>query len=1117
MPAPPPAADSLWYKDAVIYQLHVKAFFDGNNDGIGDFPGLTQKLDYLRDLGVTALWLLPFYPSPLRDDGYDIADYRAINPAYGTMEDFRAFIAAAKARGLRVITELVINHTSDQHDWFQRARRAPPGSPERDFYVWSDSDEKFAGTRIIFLDTEKSNWTWDPVAKAYYWHRFYSHQPDLNFDHPAVVAEVISVMRYWLDLGVDGMRLDAVPYLIEREGTNNENLPETHAVLKTLRRSLDEHYGDRMLLAEANQWPEDVLQYFGNGDECHMAFHFPLMPRIFMAVATEDRHPVTDIMRQTPDLPANCQWAIFLRNHDELTLEMVTDRERDYLWNHYATDKRMRLNLGIRRRLAPLMENDRRRLELLNGLMFSMPGTPAMYYGDEIGMGDNIFLGDRDGVRTPMQWSLDRNGGFSRADPAQLFLPLIMDPVYGYQSVNVEAQLRLPSSNLNWMKRLIAVRKARKAFGRGDLRFIYPTNRRVLAYLRSYEDETLLCVFNLARSPQAVELDLAAFKGRIPVELGGQSNFPPIGDLPYLLTMPGYAFFWFLLDPKPAAEPGWRGPVVQPDLVTLVMPDGWAGLLQRHNRRQLETEILPVFLPTQRWFSAKDRQTAGATVVGHAELGAALLTVVEVALREGEKQLYGLPLAVRWDQTDPEGVASLLPYTIAQARRARAEGVLYDAAADPALALDLVEAMRAERRVPVAEGGAIVFARTTALVERPLPGAPSVKRIGGEQSNTSLLIEEYAVLKLYRRLSIGPSTEVEMTRYLTEVAHFPNTPPLLGHFDWIGGPAGDRPLGILFAAVRNQGEAWSQALNYLDRYLDPALVMAPGATKPAEAPPPAAAAPPSAEHTAHALYLELAAKLGQRTGELHAALCPAGPAPPEFAPEPVSPGDLRAWEERALATARAALAALEARASALPEAARTLAAELLARRATVERLLTQLLPRTLEAQKTRVHGDYHLGQILVIQNDYAIIDFEAEPLRPMTERRAKSSPLLDVAGLLRSFAYASATVAHRMAEMQPTAQAALATRAEEWRREVCAAFLTSYFQTMAGVASLPGPREVEALLHFFALEKALYEVSYELANRPTWVDIPLSGVLRLCEGGPGELGPARAGVPEQPR
>lgn len=519
--------DPLWYKDAIIYQLHIKSFYDGNGDGIGDFKGLTEKLDHIASLGITAIWILPFFPSPRRDDGYDIADYGNVSPDYGTMDDFRAFVDAAHARDMRVIIELVINHTSDQHPWFERARNAPAGSPERDFYVWSETDQKFPETRIIFLDTEKSNWTWDPVAGAYYWHRFYSHQPDLNFDNPAVLDELITVMRFWLDTGIDAFRLDAIPYLVEREGTNNENLPETHAILKKIRAAMDEGHPGKMLLAEANQWPEDTQEYFGDGDECHMAFHFPLMPRMYMAIAKEDRFPITDIMRQTPEIPDNCQWAIFLRNHDELTLEMVTDAERDYLWNTYAADRRARINLGIRRRLAPLMERDRRRIELMNALLLSMRGTPVIYYGDEIGMGDNIYLGDRDGVRTPMQWSPDRNGGFSRADPARLVLPPLMDPLYGYEAVNVEAQSADAHSLLNWSRHMLALRRKFTAFGRGTLRFLSPANRKIIAYLREYEGEVLLCVANLSRLPQAVELDLAEFEKRIPIELTGMSAFPP--------------------------------------------------------------------------------------------------------------------------------------------------------------------------------------------------------------------------------------------------------------------------------------------------------------------------------------------------------------------------------------------------------------------------------------------------------------------------------------------------------------------------------------------------------------------------------------------------------------
>ena len=615
--------DPLWYKDAVIYQLHVRSFFDQNDDGVGDFAGLTSKLDYIERLGVSAIWLLPFYPSPMRDDGYDIADYLGINPVYGTQRDFQTFVRAAHERGLKVITELVVNHTSDQHPWFQAARTAPRGSPQRELYVWSDTDKRFPETRIIFTDTEQSNWAWDSVASQYYWHRFFSHQPDLNHNNPAVVNAVIRVMQHWLDLGVDGLRLDAIPYLCVRDGTTNENLPETHAVVKRFRRAVDAKYKNRMLLAEANQWPEDVREYFGDGDECHMAYHFPLMPRMYMAIAQEDRYPIVEILQQTPDIPPTCQWAIFLRNHDELTLEMVTDKERDYMYQMYAADPRARVNVGIRRRLAPLMENDPAKIQLMNSLLLSMPGSPTVYYGDELGMGDNIYLGDRNSVRTPMQWSPDRNGGFSRADPQSLYLPPIMDPVYGYASVNVEAQSREPSSLLNWTRRMLAVRKTSKAFGRGTFELLRPGNRTILAYVRRYENEAILCVANLKRSAQAVELDLAQFRGRVPVEMIGRSSFPPIGELPYMLTLPGYAFYWFELA-ESAPPPSWheeRLPAEERPWLVL-----WSGLdsfsgdpAERQGaaaklKLQLEREVVPSYLAAQRWFAGKSQGPPSVTI-----------------------------------------------------------------------------------------------------------------------------------------------------------------------------------------------------------------------------------------------------------------------------------------------------------------------------------------------------------------------------------------------------------------------------------------------------------------------------------------------------------------------
>src|SRR4051794_20215255 len=712
--------DPLWYKDAIIYQLHIKSFFDANNDGIGDFPGLISKLDYIAELGVNVIWLLPFYPSPRLDDGYDIADYRGVHPDYGSLHDVKRFIAAAHDRGLKVIAELVVNHTSDQHPWFQRARTSRRGSTYRDFYVWSDSDKRYAGTRIIFIDTERSNWTWDETAGAYYWHRFYSHQPDLNYDNPRVLREVLSVLRYWAELGVDGLRLDAVPYLVEREGTNNENLPETHAILKRIRAEMDAHYPDRMLLAEANQWPEDTKDYFGDGDECHMAFNFPLMPRMYLAIAREDRFPITDILRQTPDIPEDCQWAIFLRNHDELTLEMVTQSERDFLWETYAADRRARLNLGIRRRLAPLLEHDRRRIELMNYLLLSMPGTPVIYYGDEIGMGDNIHLGDRNGVRTPMQWSPDRNGGFSRvADPSRLVLPMVMDPLYAYQTVNVESQASDPHSLLMWMRRTIAVRRQHKVFGRGGYRLLYPKNRKILAYLREFEGTTILCVANLSRTPQAVELDLSEFQGRVPVELDGHTQFPPIGQLTYLLTLPPFGFYWFLLseaDDWPSSHT--PAPEPMPEYQTIVMRRGLADAVLSV-KHVIERDILPAYLAKRRWYAQKDQKLKSARIALLTRLLAedVLLLEIETETTAG-KARWLLPVGIVWDDTAAPPLPAQL--ALARIRRGAKVGLLTDAFSMQRFALGVLDGL-AQKDVIATEHGVLRFEPTSRMRDIVVP------------------------------------------------------------------------------------------------------------------------------------------------------------------------------------------------------------------------------------------------------------------------------------------------------------------------------------------------------------------------------------------------------------
>ncbi|MYZ47950.1 maltose alpha-D-glucosyltransferase [Rhizobiales bacterium L72] len=1079
--------DPYWYKDAIIYQLHIKAFFDGNNDGMGDFDGLFQKLDYVESLGVNTIWLLPFYPSPLRDDGYDIADYRSINPAYGDMRDFRRFVTAAHKRGIRVITELVINHTSDQHPWFQRARLARRGSAVRNYYVWSDTDDRYQGTRIIFLDTETSNWTWDPVAQQFFWHRFYSHQPDLNFDNPRVLAEVLRVMRFWLDMGVDGLRLDAIPYLVERDGTNNENLPETHEVLKRIRAELDSKYPDRMLLAEANQWPEDTRPYFGEGDECHMAFHFPLMPRMYMALAQEDRHPITDIIRQTPDIPDPCQWAIFLRNHDELTLEMVTEEERDYLWRTYARDARARINLGIRRRLAPLLENDRRKIELMNALLMSMPGTPIIYYGDELGMGDNYYLGDRDGVRTPMQWSSDRNGGFSRANPQQLYLPPIMDPVYGFEAVNVEAQQNESSSLLNWMRRLIGVRKQRKAFGRGSFTFLYPRNRKVLAYIREHEDERILCVANLARSAQAVELDLSPWRGAVPIELTGRAAFPPVGDLPYMLTLPAYGFFWFVLADQEAA-PQWHAapPDPLPEFVTLTAPGGsLERALDGRDLRNLERDALPEYLARQRWFAGKSQKIQSVALRSLGDLAPGYrLGIADVTTGDGAGQCYFLPLGVSWGEANLRFGAPKLSYTLAKIRSGPKVGALVDAAGDEDFARSVVAAMKAGTDA-AAPGGRLRYEATDRL--REIENVESVRPVAVEQSNVSIILGEEIMLKVYRRLRPGEQPELEMARFLTERAGYPNTPAYLGAAEYVPDDGEPVAFASAFGFVLNQGDAWSVIIDALDRELDDLALGAELA--------PAGEAPAAI----FSFPLDLASLLGRRTGELHAALS-TGAGDPAFAPEPVTAADIGRWAEEAALEARETIAALERARSVLPDAVLASVDRLLEGRQDVLDRLTALRAVAPSGAKIRIHGDYHLGQVLVAQADVMIIDFEGEPQRSLAERRAKASPLRDVAGMLRSFDYAAWAALDRFRLRRGDPGEAVTARAFAWRDRSVEEFLAAYWATVEGVASVPQDAATrDGLLALFLLQKGFYEIGYEAGNRPAWLTIPVRGVLDILE------------------
>jgi len=1072
--------DGLWFKDAIVYQLHVKAFQDSNHDGVGDFAGLTERLDYLRDLGVTTLWLLPFYPSPGRDDGYDISDYGDINPQFGNMRDFRRFMHEAKRRGLRVITELVVNHTSDQHPWFKRAKRSGRATSARNWYVWSDNDEKYSGTRIIFTDTEKSNWTWDDEAGAYYWHRFFSHQPDLNFDNPRVVKAVLQVMKRWLDYGVDGFRLDAVPYLCEREGTNNENLPETHAVLRRLRAELDAYAPGKVLLAEANQWPEDVQAYFGDGDECHMAYHFPLMPRIYMAIAQEDRFPITDIMRQTPEIPDNCQWAMFLRNHDELTLEMVTDAERDYLWSTYAADPRARINLGIRRRLAPLMDNDRRKIELMNSILMSMPGTPIIYYGDEIGMGDNIYLGDRNGVRTPMQWTPDRNGGFSRADPAQLYLPCIMDPVYGFSAVNVEAQTRSLSSLLSWTKRLIAVRKSTKVFGRGTLTFIRPHNRAVLAYVRQLGDEAILCVANISRSAQAVELDMRAWEGRIPQEMLGRTRFPRIGELPYLVTLPPYGFFWFSLQKE---EPEHVPEHVLPrEITTLVLGPDWSSMLAGFTRRTLEHDVLPGFLPERRWFADKGARsiaTVCSTTVPIAHEGHQFLAAI-VDVNDGVSR-YFLPLTIRWTRyTDIDREPASV---LAAVRRGPREGVLLDATAER----DFIAAMMAKihaGETVTENGAAIEFRPTTPFTAEPLPAIEHVNPITREQSNSSVIVDNKYVVKVLRRITAGIHPEVEVGRFLADVAHFQNAPQLLGSVELKEGDSRSA-LAVVHAFVENQGDAWSVTAAALDRLIDEHRVLT---------------ADTQLESVEHASMLQRMRQIGKRTAEMHLAFA-CSDEDPAFRPEPIAADDVAHWTHNLAVRTQNAFGLLERLRHDLTPHAAQLAQRLLDNREAVLSYIESGRRAAYGGLKIRHHGDFHLGQVLIAKDDAYILDFEGEPRRSLEERRSKAPPARDVAGFLRSIDYAASAAIDRSPDLTAEERTNLDHRIRDWARDMREAYWESYRETLNGDSLLWPADEAEthALLDLFLLEKALYEIEYELTNRPSWSHIPLEGTLRILE------------------
>jgi maltose alpha-D-glucosyltransferase/alpha-amylase len=1097
-----------WYKDAIIYEVHVRAFCDSVTDGIGDFGGMAQKLDYIEDLGVTAIWLLPFYPSPLKDDGYDISDYTNVHPSYGSLKDFHRFLREAHRRGLRVITELVLNHTSDQHVWFERSRRAAPGTRWRNYYVWSDTPEKYRDARIIFKDFETSNWTWDPIAKAYYWHRFYFNQPDLNWDSPDVKEAMFAAMDFWLDLGVDGMRLDAVPYLIEREGTSCENLPETHGLLRDLRKHVDEKYRDRMLLAEANQWPEDAVAYFGNGDECHMAFHFPVMPRLFMGLRMEDRYPITDILRLTPSIPDNCQWALFLRNHDELTLEMVTDEERDYMYRTYAHHREARINLGIRRRLAPLLENDRRRIELMNALLFSLPGTPVLYYGDEIGMGDNVFLGDRNGVRTPMQWSADRNAGFSRANPQRLYLPVNIDPEYHYETVNVEAQQNNSHSLFWFTKRLILQRKQSRAFGRGSLEFLYPSNRKVLAFVRQVDEERILVVANLSRFAQSAELDLSSFKGMVPMEVFGHARFPGITENLYLLSLGPHAFYWFNLQPREASQESLN--IGAPGQQLPVVPVRPAEEMFSDVTLQAVSRLAPRVLRTRRWFLGK-----GQTITG--------ISFPEI-VKLPDTWSYLLFMLVEYGDADPEQY--LVSLSVAVGERAEAilrdrpdvalarleglgpnlTGIFYGAAVDRGFSDALLKAIVRRRRIK-GTSGEMIGSHTRAFraawsTHSNLEPSPQ----SGDTYHSVINYGDNFVLKLYRKVEPGLNPGCEVPTFLTEQTNFTALPRALGsivyrhsHDDIVQ----EITLGSLSSYIQNAANGWTYTVDHLSLFFEHALAIPqedPRMRDLTVADPLSSAKLPVPPVITDLLgnYEEAVRVLARRTAELHDALSSRSDIF-DFAPEPFTTFYRHGLYHGMLAQLNRAFDALRASIHTLPAIAQERANEALSREGEIRNHFLQLRDTRIAAMRIRQHGDLHLSNVLYSGSDWIITNFEGDPFRSLSERRLKRSAVRDVATMLRSFHY----VAHAVLfgdvpgfVASKDAHPQLEKWAEVWYRWVSAIFLCEYRRLVAEAAIVPQrDEEFRILLGAYMLDRTLSEIEHELAVRPQWIRIPIHGIL----------------------
>lgn len=1081
-------SDPFWYKDAIIYQLHVRSFYDSNGDGIGDFRGLIQKLDYVQNLGVNTLWLLPFYPSPLKDGGYDIADFNGVHPSYGTLADFKRFVKEAHRRGLRIITELVLNHTSTEHKWFQRARKSKPGSVYRDFYVWSDTPEKYQDARIIFQDFEVSNWTYDHVAKAYYWHRFYSHQPDLNFENPRVKKEILKALDFWFQIGVDGFRLDAVPYLFEAEGTNCENLPETHKYLKELRKYVDDNYQDKLLLAEANQWPNDACDYFGDGDECHMAFHFPLMPRMYMALRMEDRFPIVDIMEQTPQIPDNCQWAIFLRNHDELTLEMVSDEERDYMYKSFADDPRKRVNVGIRRRLFPLFGGDLRTIELLNFLLFSMPGTPIVYYGDEIGMGDNYYLGDRDGVRTPMQWSPDKNAGFSSTDPQKLFLPVIIDHNYHFTSVNVENQERNPSSFLWWQRRVIAKRNKYKAFGRGCLKFINTNNPKVLAFVREYEDETILIVVNLSRYSQHVELDLQEFAGSVPMEVFSRNDFRVISDQPWGFSMQFKNYFWFLLR-KPEKEIATKSTGQQE--------------LKLNNSQWLKMDVdlqetikhlIYDYILRSRWFNGNVRKLREINIVDVISLQQKKKTpfifLVQLDLIEAGKDIFLMPVSVALNRQAEEIKTGHPQSIITNIIFEGEEAILYDGVYDNGLQQALFSLIRKRSKLKGISGE--IEGSSGRLLRKLTEDTLKPHVLASKRLNTSVAFEDRYFFKIYRNPREGESPDVEIMKNLTRHTDFKHIPAYVGRLDYRKAGFENTSLAKLSDLISNVGDAWEMTQTSIERFFDKVL------SEKEETSKHTASDQKEIEEMMEPFFLEMIELLGKRTAEMHIALASIKKVS-GFEPESFSLlyqkslyQSLRTFIKRTFTTVKNGLKNLD-------EEQQQLIREVVGNQNNYFTYLQKVLEtEKINARKIRIHGNYKLNKLLFTGKDFIVTDFEGETEQALSVRKLKHCPLKDVASILNSFHYAINTGYHLRREFLPVNENYLEPLVEQWYAKVSETFVSAYHDSIALSGLIPVNKEqVHDLLNIFMLERSVSELGEFFRHERMSVMIPIKLLQRI--------------------